>query len=494
MSLTSINPDGNRATMKKMGINPFTLLFNNDEEFAFKEKYFRDSLSQFRIAFFLVMLLYGLFFILDKRIVGEYYDYFFAIRFYFVLPFLLGVFLFSFTKWFERFWQPLLAASFIAAGIGIAEMTTKIPTNYVYYAGMMLIFSAGYFFIKLRFLYATIAGWTTLIIFNLLFIFRGVANLEVSIAEFLFTINFFYISANIIGMMAAYYIELYSRRDFQQQKQLEAERRKIIEINRSLEQKVDERTTELQQKNREITIAKNRAEASDLMKSKFLANVSHELRTPLNAVNGYAQLILLEDSLPQELAENTEEILFNGQKLERMIELIAEISGIESGAVTIKSEKVDLNNLIRTVVESHADSPWIVGKNLEIKSTFDLPDNYPIETIESKRIAQLFENLYENALKFTTQGTVEIGYSKKENHIECFVKDSGAGIPEEYRDIIFNNAMEFAGKETHNDKGAGLGLRFCKLIVSLYDGDIRFDSKPESGTKFHFTIPYTQCK
>jgi signal transduction histidine kinase len=473
--------------MKMMGINFFTLSFEPGMEKLFKARYFKDSLTQFRVSFFLVMLLYALFIILDKRVASEFYEQFFVIRFHFVVPFLLGVLLFSFTPWFERVWQPLLMASFIVSGVGIAIMTILKPDNYIYYAGMMLIFSAGYFFIKLRFFYATIAGWSTLITFNLLSVikFNG-------INETLITINFFYISANVIGMMAAYYIEFYSRRDFHQQTQLEAERTKISKINKSLGQKVNERTKEISQKNKELIIAKDRAVASDKMKSKFLANVSHELRTPLNAITGYAQLILMEENLQDELIENAEVILLNGEKLERMVGLITEISDIQAGGVKIKYEKVNLNEVILSVVERFADSPLIDGKELEIKTSFDLSDDILIETVERKRIQQIFENLYENALKFTRYGEVIIGYTKKDHSIECFVKDTGSGIPENIREFIFNRSMEFAGLETHNDKGAGLGLRFCWLIVNLYKGEIWFDTRPDHGTDFYFTIPCAQ--
>jgi signal transduction histidine kinase len=481
----TIRTDGNRATMKMMGINPFTLSFGKEYEVSFKKKYFLDSLLQFRVAFFLVMFLYGLFIILDKRIVTDYYQQFFAIRFYFVLPFLLFVFIFSFTPWFERFWQRLLTISFIIAGTGIAIMTITVPSNYAYYAGTMLIFSAGYFFIKLRFFYASIAGWGTLIIFNVL----SVVTPEVT-TNTLITINFFYVSANIIGMVAAYYIEFYTRRDFYLQRQLESERKKVMDANRLLEHKVNERTQQIRQKNKELILAKNKAEYSDRMKSKFLGNVSHEIRTPLNAISGYSQLILMEPESPDEVTENAQVVLLNSQKLERMIDLLIEISDIESGAVSIKYENINLNQLIKNVI-AEFEGDFIHGqKHIEIKTSFDLPDNKEISTIEKNRIRQLYENLFENSLKFTRQGHIEIGYSVKNRKIECFVKDTGEGIPIELQERIFDRAMQFAGKETHNEKGAGLGLRFCKLIVNLYHGEIWFNSKKDVGTNFFFTIPF----
>ena len=147
--------------------NKITLEFPQNTERLFREKYFSDSLHHFRIAFLMVTILYVSFGYLDTRIIPEFAGLFQAIRFYIVGPLLAIVWLLSFTSFFRKIWQALLFICFIVGGAGISVMTMFAPDNYTYYAGLMLVLSAGYFFIKLRFLWATIGGWLTLILFNL---------------------------------------------------------------------------------------------------------------------------------------------------------------------------------------------------------------------------------------------------------------------------------------------------------------------------------------
>jgi signal transduction histidine kinase/CheY-like chemotaxis protein len=220
--------------------NKITLAFPEKEERFFRKEYFFDSIFQFRISFVLVIILYGAFGYLDLRMIPEYANTFLVIRYLFVIPILTIVFLLSFTKLFRRVWQVLLLISFISGGFGISIMTMLVPENYAYYAGMMLIFSAGYFFIKLRFFLASIAGWATLLIYNIGAIYYVQTPIILLINN-----NFFFISANLIGMFAAYNIEYYARRNFFLNYELDKEKLRIEEININLEKTIEERTNEL---------------------------------------------------------------------------------------------------------------------------------------------------------------------------------------------------------------------------------------------------------
>ena len=154
-------------TSQRMLINKFTLKFKDNNEEKFQTKYFHDSLIQFRVSFVLMIFLYGIFGYLDTLLTEEYVTVFHIIRFAIVIPILLFTYLFSFHKNFSKTWQWLLFVCFITGSAGITVMTLLLPENYAYYAGLMLIFSAGYFFIKLRFTLATIAGWLTVLFFNI---------------------------------------------------------------------------------------------------------------------------------------------------------------------------------------------------------------------------------------------------------------------------------------------------------------------------------------
>lgn len=235
----------------KMNYNRITLAFPEKQENLFLEQFFSDSLFQVRLSFVLVSFLYGIFGFLDTIMFPDYAHIFHTIRFVFVIPILMAVFLLSFTKVFRKTWQALLLFSTIVGGTGISLMILLVPDNYAYYAGMMLIFSAGYFFIKLRFLFATIAGWVILLIYNF-----GVIFYTNTPSSIIINTNFFFISANIIGMFAAYSIELYARRNFFLNYQLDREKLHIEGTNRILEKTVEERT-------RELYLAKEAAESNN---------------------------------------------------------------------------------------------------------------------------------------------------------------------------------------------------------------------------------------
>jgi signal transduction histidine kinase len=220
--------------------NKITLAFSETEEKLFLEKYFFDSLFQVRVSFVLVTFLYGIFGILDSLMFPDYAKLFHIIRYLFVVPVLIIVFVLSFTNVFRKIWQGLLFFSLILGGSGISFMIMLVPENYAYYAGMMLIFSAGYFFIRLRFLLASIAGWIILLIYNI-----GVLFYAHSPNITIINTNFFFVSANIIGMFAAYNIELYARRNFMLNHELDNEKLVVEESNKNLEKIVEERTNEL---------------------------------------------------------------------------------------------------------------------------------------------------------------------------------------------------------------------------------------------------------
>jgi PAS domain S-box-containing protein len=226
--------------LAKEPINYITLSFPAEQEKNFQKKYFRDSLNFFRTAFLLVTILYASFAIVDTTIAKEYTNYFFLIRFLVVIPFLLCIYILSYFRFFEKIWQWLIFISIIIGGSGIIAMIQKLPVSTPYFLGLMLVLSAGYFFIKLRFILATLAGWLIVCIFNVVMIvYSEISN------DLIITLNFFFISANLINMVAAYNIELYDRRNYLISIKLENKTNELEDTNKNLEELVFERTKEL---------------------------------------------------------------------------------------------------------------------------------------------------------------------------------------------------------------------------------------------------------
>ncbi len=460
-----------------MLINPFTLSFGKRLEKDFLNKYFYDSLWQFRSALVLVGVLYGVFGLLDGLIIKEYRDVFLIIRFGVVIPLLLAIYVSSFFSFFKRVWQILLVFAFLVAGLGITVMLVLAPENYAYYGGMMLVFFAGYFFIKLRFFYATIAGWVTLIFYNLGAIFFSDAPSELIINN-----NFFYLAANIIGMFASYRIEYFTRRDYFQKKQLDIRKLEIEEVNKNLEQKVKKRTEELR-------AAKERAEQSDKLKSAFLANMSHEIRTPMNGILGFAQLLRQTDD-PDEQKEFLDIIDENGQHLLSLINDIIDLSKIETGMLKVDNSEFSVNELLREVYDFFGNEDKVKAERLELKLRTALGSKEDFIIADRTRLKQILINLVSNAIKFTHEGGVEVGYTVFEDDLLFFVEDTGVGIEEEKRGVIFDRFMQITVNHHPTHHGSGLGLAISKAFVQLMGGQIWVDSVPGDGSVFYFTLPF----
>jgi len=462
--------------IRRMNLNPLTLAFRDEREKSFLKKYYRDSLPQFRVSFFLVGLLYGVFGLLDSIVVPELTHLFTIIRFGIVIPFIAATFLLSFFPFFSKVWQPLVFLSFVLGGTGISVMLMVVPENYAYYGGLMLVFFAGYFFIKLRFLIATIGGWFILILYNV-----GAIAFSGAPPELIINNNFFFVAANVIGMFAAYNIEYFARRDFFLNSQLDERKAQLEEANFTLENKVKQRTSQLEE-------AKERAEQSDKLKSAFLANMSHEIRTPMNGILGFSQL-LLEAESDEELKEYVEIINKNGNHLLTLIGDIIDLSKIEAGMLTINESEFSINELIDEVCKLFRNNNKIQDGRVELKVRYSLNGADDVILSDRTRLKQVFINLLSNAIKFTNRGLVEIGYSIHEKELLFYVKDTGVGMDEDQQEVVFDRFMQATVDHQPKYEGTGLGLAISKAFVKLFGGDIWLESTPGEGSIFTFTLP-----
>ena len=229
-----------------MKLNPLTLKFSGNLsklEAPFQSDYYRVSLLPIRISLVLGMLFYAAFGILDAVLMPEKKYTIWFIRFVIVCPALVGTLLASFLKSFERYMQPLLASVFILAGGGIVYIIiiAPSPVNYFHNAGLLLVFLWGYTFIRILFTWASFAGWAQLVLYE-------IAAIWISPTSFTVLLNnsFFFISANVIGMLACYSIEFYARRDYFLRQRLKIEQTKVKKVNSELEARVEKRTADYQ--------------------------------------------------------------------------------------------------------------------------------------------------------------------------------------------------------------------------------------------------------
>ncbi len=237
----------------------------------------------------------------------------------------------------------------------------------------------------------------------------------------------------------------------------------------------------------ELIMAKERAEESDRLKSSFLANMSHEVRTPLNSIIGFSELLVDSDFEEEQKNEFIQLIITCGNDLLLVISDIMDISKLDTGEITLREIPVNIQEFTLSLVDQfnlHA-----AEKKLQLKLT--LPENNE-ETIifaDVVRLNQIFKNLISNAIKFTSRGRIEIGYQKKDNMIEFYVKDTGIGIPEAYYDTVFERFRQVDDSKTRKYGGNGIGLSISKNLVQLMGGEIWLVSELDKGSIFYFTLP-----
>ena len=226
--------------------------------------------------------------------------------------------------------------------------------------------------------------------------------------------------------------------------------------------------------------ARNRAEEGDRLKPAFIANMSHEIRTPLNAIIGFTSVLpdVTGDDERRELINLIQE---NNQKLLRIIDDVMNISKIESGKEQLVMTAFDLNDVLRAEVDDYASKAQ-PGVTL---STMFPQGSQPITT-DLGRFTEIMTHLLANAVKFTTQGSIIVGYDAPANkRISIWVQDTGKGIAPEHLERVFERFF----KVDEYIPGAGLGLSICRTMAYSMGGDVKVESKLGEGSKFWVELP-----
>jgi len=497
------------GSQESLTINYLTLSFTGDlsqYEEDFQEDYFKRSLSPFRFSLILSMIFYGAFAFLDAVTVPSLKEVFWFIRFGIVFPVLIAVYLFSYSKPFKKYMQFIISCIMFITSFGIIIMiiyAAKVG-NYSYYAGLILIFIFGYSFIRARFIYALIAGWSVVISYEISAIW--VSHTPVSI---LINNNYFFISANIIGMLISYFLELSARKEFYIRILLEQEKENVKIANNALEKRVQDRTKQLSAANldlkKEIEIRqKFERERTELEKKLFqlqkmetigtlAGGIAHDFNNILTPILGYTDMA--REELPEEsnLRFDIEQInnaALRGKDLVQQILTFSREVDFEKKPIQIQPIVEEALNLLK------ASFP----PSVKIKQNLD--PRIGTVLADSTHIHQIVMNLCTNAnhSMITTGGLLEVKLDalmvdqkiaekipnlKKGDYIRLTISDTGHGMDIKTKERIFEPF--FTHKEVGS--GSGLGLSVVHGIINSYGGAIVVDSAPGEGTKFSIYLP-----
>jgi PAS domain S-box-containing protein len=273
----------------------------------------------------------------------------------------------------------------------------------------------------------------------------------------------------------------------------ELERARLYEqlkrASEELEQRVQEATAELSRQNELLRRSHIEVEQASAAKSQFLANMSHEFRTPLNAILGYTSMLLkgVAGEMSPHQRRNLERVDSNAHHLLAIINDILDISRIEAGKMPLTVSAFAVRDLITEVLAEV--EPIIARSRLAVTS--HLPDDLPLITTDRQKVKQIIINFLTNAIKFTAQGSVQVGvrYLEEADIMTVAVADTGIGIAPEDQERIFEDFRQADNSPTREYTGAGLGLAICRRLAGMLDGGVELDSEVGRGSTFTLRIP-----
>ena len=384
-------------------------------------------------------------------------------------------------------WSYLLLHMCFTAVISAVESETAagLPTYMIAVFALVIVF-------YIRGIYFSLLLIISLIV---LFLSLSLLNIDNSTVFSKYYTVFFMV---IIAWISSRIILINRMRTFITSKEIE-------KVNRTLDQKVRDRTRELsilnqklvteikeREKNeRALQIAVEQAEEADKLKSVFLANISHEIRTPLNGILGFSDL-LNSSGLPEDRRKRYVEIIINsGNQLLRIIDDIMDISLIESKQLQINTREFSINGKMREIYDYFCSYKKATGKDhIEFYLYEYLKDGDDVIISDPLRFQQIMNNLLKNAFKFTFEGKIEFGYELSDNELSFFVSDTGIGIEKDKLKIVFERFRQGEESLKRTFGGTGLGLSISKGLVEHLGGNMWIDTSFANGSKFYFTIPY----
>ncbi len=255
--------------------------------------------------------------------------------------------------------------------------------------------------------------------------------------------------------------------------------------------------TGLRTTNKELSEQKEKAEAANRAKSRFLANMSHDIRTPLTAIKSMVELLLDDTKLHVDLRDDMETIQKSTEVLLSILNSILDLSRIEAGRLSIEEKNFEIHTLIERIVRLFTVSAKAKGIDFSYSIDSDVPFRVRGDSL---RIEQVLLNLIGNALKFTEKGWISLEVKRDRElplrpapgetvPITFYVRDTGIGIPRDKASVIFESFSQADSSITRSYGGSGLGLTISRELVTLMKGTLSFTSTPGEGSLFFFTLP-----
>lgn len=439
----------------------------------FKKDFYKDNTIQprlLRLGALSGIFIYGIFGIVDVYMLPETYKTAWFIRFGLVSPVLVIVYILTYNKKFSqlaRFW---LAGLMVMGQIGIVYMIMAAKPGeeayWGYYAGLILVMLWSEFIFRLSMGMIIFMSVSTIILYNLVAIgAQGLLSESAGDKEFAWFLgnNFFLFFACVLSVFGAYQLNQYEKKIIENYKLLEDESKKL--------------------KN-----ALARAEESDKLKSAFLHNLSHEIRTPLNSIMGFSDIIQNTESDIEHIKQYSNLIYLSSERLLNIVNDVVNLSLLDSGQEKVNYQQFDLTLLLDKLNKRYKDIAE--SKNLQ----FELIKNECVTTYDVvtdlNKLEIIISKFLDNAFKFTTEGSITLECTKKNQEFIFCVSDTGIGIEKEMQEHIFKHFRQVEIGNMRNYEGAGIGLTLAKGYTKLLKGKLWLDSEYGKGSAFYVSFEF----